>query len=503
MTSGNGAGPRTPTIAIIGAGFGGVGLGIQLKKAGIDSFTILEKADGVGGTWRYNTYPGLTCDVPSHLYSFSFEPKHDWSRRYPRREEILEYLEHCTDRYGLRDHLRVNTEVERADFDEDAGLWRIRTVNGDELEADFLVTATGQLSRPAYPGVPGLDRFEGEMFHSARWNHDYDLSGKRVAAVGTGASAIQYLPEIAPRAGRLHIFQRSPGWVIPKPDRPYRPREKALYRRLPLLQRLSRWRVYWYFEFLILLLTKAQWVGKPFVWGFKRRLQEEIPDPALRERLLPDYPLGCKRILISNDYLPMFARPNVELVTEAIREIGTDSVVTADGTERQVDAIILGTGFQATEFLAPMTIRGLGDRDLNDVWREGAEAYLGLAVSGFPNMFMLYGPNTNLGAGSIIFMLESQIAYVLEAIRHLPRTGARWMDVDPSVQGSFNRDVQERLDDTVWTAGCSSWYRNESGKVTNNWPGFTVEYRRRTRRPDLSDFTLAGASAQRRPIGST
>jgi cation diffusion facilitator CzcD-associated flavoprotein CzcO len=485
--------PGTPSVAVIGAGFGGIGLGIKLREAGIDSFTILEKADSVGGIWRDNSYPGLTCDVPSHLYSFSFEPKHDWSRRYPARAEILSYLEHCVQKHRLGDHIRLGTEVAAAEFDQDAAKWRIETVAGETLEADVLVTATGQLSRPHYPDIPGLDSFAGRTFHSARWDHDYDLDGKRVAVVGTGASAIQFVPEIVPRVERLDLYQRSPAWVIPKPDRPFRPREKRIYERFPWVQALSRWRVYWYMELLILAFTKAQWLGKPFTYGYKRRLRKTIPDPQLREKLMPDYPLGCKRLLVTNDWLETLADPKIEVVTDPITEFGSDSVITADGRKRRADALILATGFQATDFLAPMEITGLGGRDLNQEWRDGAEAHLGLAVSGFPNMFMLYGPNTNLGVGSIIFMLESQIHFVLAAIDELRRSGADYIDVRADVQNTFNAEVQRRLADTVWTGGCSSWYQTESGKVTNNWPGFTAEYRRLTRRPDLSQFTLAQA----------
>ncbi|MBV9212158.1 MAG: NAD(P)/FAD-dependent oxidoreductase [Actinobacteria bacterium] len=496
MGSSNGSTSSTPRVVIAGAGFGGIGLAIRLKTAGIESFTLLEKAEAVGGVWRHNSYPGLTCDVPSHLYSFSFEPKHDWSRRYPRRDEILSYLEHCVDKYGIRPHLRTGVEVASAEFDEDEACWRVQTTDGGELEGDVFVPATGQLGRPKYPGLPGLDRFGGKLFHSAHWEHGYDLRGKRVASLGTGASAIQYLPEIAPLVERLYVFQRSPSWVVPKPDRPYRPRQRALFRALPWLQAISRWIVYWRFEMLILALTSARWLAAPYRAGYARRLEKEIADPELRRKLLPDFPLGCKRVLISNDYLPMLARENVELVTDPIAEVRERAVVTREGIECEVDTIILGTGFAANDFLAPMVIRGLGGRDLNDVWRErdGAEAYLGLAVSGFPNMFMLYGPNTNLGAGSIIFMLESQIEFVVSAVRELARTGARWMDVREEVQEQFNREVQERLQGTVWTAGCQSWYRTESGKVVNNWPGFTFEYRRRTRRPDPADFRLVGSS---------
>ena len=478
-------------MAIVGAGFGGIGLGIKLKEAGIESFTILEKANRVGGVWRDNSYPGLTVDVPSHLYSFSFEPNHEWTRRFPLRDEILAYLERCTDRYGLRDHIRLGTEVAQADFDEAAGRWRIGLVGGEEIEADVLVTATGQLSRPSYPSIPGLESFGGEMFHSARWNHDFDLTGKRVAAIGTGASAVQYIPEIAPKVGHLDLYQRTPGWVIPKPDRPYRPREKTLFRRVPLVPAISRRLTYLRFELFTLAMTRNYRLLRPYELGYKRRLEREIPDPELRRKLVPDYPMGCKRVLISNDYITTLARPNVDVITDRVAEVTPTGVRTADGREREADAIILGTGFQANEFLAPMAIRGRDGRDLNDAWRDGADAYLGLAVAGFPNMFMLYGPNTNLGAGSIVVMLESQIGYVVEAVRELLRTGARWMDVRDDVQSAFNEEVQRRLADTVWTAGCSSWYRTESGKVTNNWAGFVTEYRRRTRRPDPADFQLA------------
>jgi cation diffusion facilitator CzcD-associated flavoprotein CzcO len=478
-------------VAIVGAGFGGIGLAIRLKEAGIRDITILEKADDVGGVWRDNTYPGLTCDVPSHLYSLSFEPKHDWSRRFPQRAEIHAYLRECVEKYGLGESLRLGTEVAGADFDEGSGRWRIRIAGGEELEADFLVSATGQLSRPSYPDIPGLDDFEGPAFHSARWDHDVDLSGRRVAVVGVGASAIQFVPEIAREAGELVIFQRSPNWVIPKPDRPYRRWQQRLFRRLPWIQSASRIWVWLRFEFFILAFNRFRPLGRLYEWGYRRRIEREVPDPELRDRLVPDYPLGCKRVLISNDWFPTLRRPNVSLVIQPIAEVRPHAVVTADGEEHAADVLVLGTGFTAKDFLAPMEIRGRGGRDLNEAWRDGAEAYLGLTVAGFPNMFMLYGPNTNLGAGSIVYMLESQIQYVVEAVRTLARTRVAYMDVRPDVQSKFNEDIQSRLADSVWTGGCTSWYVTESGKVTNNWPGFTSEYRRRTRRPDLGDYELA------------
>jgi cation diffusion facilitator CzcD-associated flavoprotein CzcO len=486
----NGAGPN-PAIVIVGAGFGGIGLGIRLKLVGIDSFTILERAEGIGGVWRDNSYPGLTCDIPSHLYSFSFEPKHDWSRRFPAREEILGYLERCVTKYGLGRHLRLETEVADASFDEDRGKWRIRTTDGETIEADVFVCATGQLSRPATAELPGLERFEGPSFHSGRWDHDVDLAGKRVAVVGTGASAIQFVPEIAPKVERLHLFQRSAPWVIGKPDRPYSAPERRLYQRFPLIQAASRAWDYVFYEMFVLAFSRMQFLMRPFEALTRRRLRREVADPELRDKLTPDYAMGCKRILISDDWYPTLQRPNVEVVSDAIASVEPDRIVTGDGVERPVDAIILATGFRSTEFLAPMTITGRGGRDLNEVWREGPEAYLGLTVSGFPNLFILYGPNTNLGVGSIIYMLECQIAYVLDAIRELGRAGARYVDLRPEIQRAFNAEIQRRLENTVWQAGCSNWYRTESGRITNNWPGLTLEYRRRTRRMDLNDYRVA------------
>jgi cation diffusion facilitator CzcD-associated flavoprotein CzcO len=482
---------ETTSVAIVGAGFGGIGLGIRLQQAGIESFTILEKADGVGGVWRDNTYPGLTCDIPSHLYSFSFEPNHEWSRRFPRQPEILDYLERCVDKHRLRGRLRLGTEVTSARFDAETGRWRLELAGGDAIEANVLVTATGQLSRPAYPSIPGLRHFGGKLFHSARWDHGYHLAGKRVGVVGTGATAIQIVPEIAPRVERLDLFQRSAPWVVPKPDRAYRPRERALYRRLPWLQALSRLRVHLLYELLSLGFAGRRWIHRPLELGYERSLRREVADPELRARLLPDYPLGCKRIVLSNEWLATLTRPNVAVVSDPIAEIVPDGIAMESGELRELDAIILATGFASRDFLAPMAVTGIDGADLNAAWRDGAEAYLGLAVAGFPNMFMLYGPNSNLGTGSIVYMLESQIRYVVGAVLELQRTGARYLDVHRDVHASFNAELQRRLAGTVWTAGCSNWYVTESGKVTNNWPGVAFEYRRRTRRFRIADYRVA------------
>ncbi|MBS62097.1 NAD(P)/FAD-dependent oxidoreductase [Salinisphaera sp.] len=477
-------------VAIIGAGFGGIGMAIALKQRGKHSLVILEKEGEVGGAWRDNTYPGAACDVPSRLYSFSFAKKFDWSRRFAPQAEIFAYLRQCADDYGLHPHLRFNTEVEQARFDEAAGLWHIRTPHG-EIHARVLITATGQLNRPAWPSIPGRERFQGPAFHSARWDHDVDLVGKTVAVVGTGASAIQFVPEVAKQAKKVRLFQRSAAYVIPKPDRVYSSAEQKLMERMPLLQKLDRGRIYAQNEARVLGFTAVQSAMGFYQRLFKRYLKRCISDPQLREKLTPDYPLGCKRILISNDYFQAIERYGIEVHTGGVGAITETGVVDAKGQHHEADVLIYGTGFQATDFLAPMTILGREGRDLNDAWRDGAEAYLGINVHGFPNMFMLYGPNTNLGHNSIVYMLESQIAYVMSALEVLEQGGHRFMDVDADVQDRFNSDLQEQIRHTVWDKDCHSWYKTESGKNTNNWPGFTFTYRRRTQTLDTRDYELS------------
>jgi cation diffusion facilitator CzcD-associated flavoprotein CzcO len=475
-------------VLIIGAGFGGLGLAIQLQKAGIGDFLIMEKASEVGGTWRDNQYPGAACDVPAHLYSFSFELKADWSRKFAPQAEIFAYLNHCADKYGLRQRIRFSSEVVGAEFDQVAGLWRVSVSDGVSFSAQSLVSACGQLNRPAYPQLPGLEQFQGEVFHSARWKHDYDLSGKRVAVIGTGASAIQFVPEIVPKVQCLYLFQRSAAYVLAKPDRLYRAWELGLMRRWPWLQKLSRVLKYIQHESRVLAFSTFPLLMRLMSLGFRLHLTRSIQDTGLRQKLIPDYPLGCKRILISNDYYPALARANVEVVNSGIREVTATSVVTADGREYEVDAIICGTGFTATDFLAPMHIKGLGGRELNQAWRDGAEAYKGISVNGFPNLFILYGPNTNLGHNSIVYMLESQFSYVLGCLKALREQGLRYLDVKPQMQQAYNQRVQQALRHSVWEQGCTSWYKTAAGKNTNNWPGFTFSYRQHTRRPELTDY---------------
>jgi cation diffusion facilitator CzcD-associated flavoprotein CzcO len=487
----------TSTVAIIGTGFGGLGMAIRLKQSGLDDLVVFEKGDDVGGCWRENTYPGAACDVPSHLYSFSFEPKHDWSRRFAPQPEILDYLRHCAEKYDVRRHVRFNTEVTGAEFDEGAGVWEIALADGSTHRAQVLVTATGQLSRPAYPRIPGIDSFAGELFHSARWNHDYDLTGKRVAVIGTGASAIQFVPAIVDQVRHLTLFQKDAPYVTAKPDREYHRRDHLANATIPGLQKVKRTATYWLLETRALGFTKFSRAMALDAWLAARNINRNVADPHLRGIVTPTDPIGCKRILLANDYYQALDRHDVDVIAEAITEIRPEGLVTADGALHEVDAIILGTGFAATDFLAPMQLRGRDGLDLNEAWRDGAEAYLGISVTGFPNLFMLYGPNTNLGHSSIVFMLESQVGYVLQAVQRLRRTGAAWLDVRADAQDEFNQEVQRRIKATVWDKGCTSWYQTADGKNTNNWPGFTFAYRRRVAKFDASvyDESLAYAEA--------
>jgi cation diffusion facilitator CzcD-associated flavoprotein CzcO len=476
-------------VVIIGAGFGGIGMAIALKRAGIDDFVVLDRASDLGGTWRDNSYPGLTCDVPSLLYSFSFRPWR-WSRRFPPRDEILTYLRALVAEYRLGPHLRFDSAVTSAEFEQAAGHWHIRLGDGGSIDATSVVCAVGQLGRPALPDIPGRGEFAGPSWHSGRWNHDVDLTGKRVAVVGTGASAIQFVPEVAKEAARVDVYQRTPPYVLPKADRPYRAAEQAIFDRLTLVRKADRLRIFLYGELLTsgFVLSPRLLAGPMAMW--RRQLNTQIPDPELRAKCVPDYVMGCKRVVFSKDWYPALARPNVDLVTEPIERITADGVVSADGTTRGADAIVYGTGFTSVEFLAPMQLTGLDGQRLEDTWRDGAQAYLGISVAGFPNFFMLYGPNTNLGGNSIIYMLEGQIGYTLGAIQALAAGRLAWLDVRPDVQAKFNRWVQRASRKSVWETGCHSWYTTASGRNTNNWPDHTFLYRYRVRRFDPAAYRV-------------
>lgn len=479
-------------IVIVGTGFSGLGMAIRLRAAGITDFVILERADDVGGTWRDNSYPGCACDIPSQLYSFSFARNARWSRVYPTQPEIHAYLRDCVTRYGLEKHIRYASDVVEARYDADRTRWRVETRAGLAYEAPFLISGMGGLSNPAYPHVPGLESFAGPAFHSARWRHDVALAGKRVAVIGTGASAIQFVPQIAPDVAHLALFQRTPPWILPKLDGPVDARTKRLLRFVPGYAWWHRARLYLTHEARALgftidpkLLTSVERIAA-------RHLRRQIRDPDLRARLTPAYRMGCKRILISNDFYPALARANVEVVTDAIARVEPDAVVTADGTRYPADVVIFGTGFRAQDGLSPVRVVGEGGRTLEDAWSDGMHAYLGTSIAGFPNFFTLVGPNTGLGHNSMVYMIESQIAYVLDALRQIGARGARALDVRPDAQAAFNAFLRERTKRTIWQSGCTSWYLDKNGNNTSLWPGFTFDFRRRTRRVDPRRYRWIG-----------
>jgi cation diffusion facilitator CzcD-associated flavoprotein CzcO len=476
-------------IAIIGAGFAGIGMAIRLKEAGIHSFRIFERAGEIGGTWRDNTYPGAACDVPSHVYSFSFEANPQWSRIFAASGEIQDYLLRCVEKYGLRPHLELNTAVVAARFDEEAGLWALTTSDDETVRARVVVSGVGGLVDPAFPDIKGIQSFTGEIFHTARWDHDCDLGGKNVAVIGTGASAIQVIPAIAPEVGKLSVFQRTAAWVMPKRDRRIGERTQRLFARFPLAQRLVRWLLFWMSEAMGPMII----LDSPRLSGIAERaslryLRQCVSDPELREKLTPSFQFGCKRILISDDYWPTFERENVELVTAGIAEIHSRSIETKDGVEHPVDAIVLATGFALGLASAPFPVTGRGGRTLSEAWSEGAVAYKGMTVSGFPNWFILMGPNTGPGHTSVLVYTESQIAYVLQAIRKLVRGDVKYLDVRQEVQERYNAGLQRRMKYTAWTSGCNSWYLSEDGGNHALYPGFASEYCARIRRFRPSEY---------------
>ena len=474
---------------IVGAGFSGLCAAIELRKAGIEDFVILEKADRVGGTWRDNHYPGAACDIPSHLYSYSFEPNPRWSRAYGGQPEILAYLEHCAARYGLAPYLRFGAEVSRAEYDDARALWSVTARDGSSWTARALILGNGALHLPALPEIPGRERFTGTAFHSARWDHAAPLDGKRVAVIGTGASTIQFVPQIAPRVARLSVFQRTPPWIVPKADRPIGAREQWLFEHVPGAHWLRRSGLYWLLEARVLGFAFAPRVNQLAERLVRRHLARSVPDPVLRDQLTPRYRLGCKRVLISNDYYPALARPNVALVSDGIAAIEPTGVRTRDGQLHEVDAIIYGTGFKVVDYLSAMRIVGAGGRELNEVWRGEVRNYLGITVSGFPNLFLLMGPNTGLGHNSMIFMIEAQARYAVQAVRAMRRHALAALDVKPAVERAFRDEMAAKLRGTVWTSGCNSWYMAPDGDVLL-WPGFTFDYWWRTRRVDLTDYEV-------------
>ncbi|MET9239752.1 NAD(P)/FAD-dependent oxidoreductase [Nonomuraea sp. NPDC003709] len=479
-----------PGLAIIGSGFAGIGMAIKLKEAGYHDFVILEKAADLGGTWRDNTYPGCACDVPSHMYSYSYELNPGWSRMFSPQEEIWDYMRSCADKYGVTPHIRYGKRVVALEYDDGRRDWSVTTDDGATLRVNAVVSAIGALHIPKFPEISGCESFAGPAFHSAEWDHSIDLTGKRVAVIGTGASAIQFVPQIAPAASHLTVFQRTPPWIHPKPDFAITPATRRIL-GLPGLARTMRNAIYWALETRALGFTVDPRLMKAHEKLALRHLEAQVPDPDLRRRLTPGYLIGCKRILISSDYYPALTRDNVELVTHGITEIRPRSIVDSSGAEHEVDAIVYGTGFKVVDALQEQHIVGKGGRKLQDAWQDGIETYYGIATSGFPNLFFLLGPNTGLGHNSVVFMIESQVRYIIDCLRLLSRTQARAVDVKPGAQRAFARRLRERLDPLVWNAGgCDSWYLDEHGVNRTIWPGFTFEYWARTRRVKPSAYEL-------------
>ena len=476
-------------MAVVGGGFGGVGAAAMLKRAGYEDVTVFERGERVGGVWHHNTYPGAACDIPSHLYEFSFAPNPRWSRRYAPQAEIQAYLEEIASRYGVRDRIRTSTDVLSARWDEARDTWVLETTAGTH-EANVLVTACGQLSVPTVPPIPGLDSFAGPAFHTARWRHDVDLTGKRVAVIGTGCSAIQVVPAIQPIVGQVDVYQRSPGWTFPKMDFPYSERSKRLFERFPVLQRLDRAAIFYFQELAAAGMTKHRWLLPAFRAIARRRINQAISDPELRRKVTPTDEIGCKRIMLTDEWYPTLTKPNVELIADRIAEVTPGGIRTQDGGERPADVLVLATGFATHGFVAPMEIVGAGGRRLSEAWADVPRAYLGLSVPDFPNMFLLYGPNTNGGSGSVVNTIESGVNHVIAALRELDRAEARRIEVSRAAAERFDRELRAALAGTVWHSGCTNWYVDENGHDPNQWPWLWTTYRRRTERLEPDTYEL-------------
>jgi len=483
--------PGHVRVAVVGAGFAGIGAAIALRKAGHTDVVVLERAESIGGTWRDNTYPGCACDIPSHLYSFSFAPNPGWTRSFPAQPEIWGYLEDVCDRFAVRRQVRCGVELTGAYWDEAEAHWRLTTSRG-ELSADILVSAAGGLSQPKVPALPGLNDFAGAVFHSAGWDHGVDLAGARVAVIGTGASAVQFVPQIQPWVAQLYVFQRTPPWIIPRRDRPISPRLRTLFRAAPPVQRLARAAIYLSREAAVVGFVAAPAAMRAVEALARRHLRAQVADPALRATLTPDYRAGCKRILLSDDYYPALTQPNTELVSAGVRALTPDGVTAADGRTRPVHVVVLATGFRATDPPIAHHIRGRGGVLLADAWAAaGMQALRGSTLAGFPNLFFLVGPNTALGHNSIVFVIECQLRYLRDALRAMDTRGLAAIEATPAAQRRWNAELQRRMRRTVWaTGGCASWYQDDRGRIPTLWPGSTLRLRRVTRSIDLSEYHL-------------
>ncbi|MBW8486686.1 flavin-containing monooxygenase [Actinomadura parmotrematis] len=482
---------RAPAIVIIGSGFAGLGMAIQLKKAGFNDFVILEKSEALGGTWHDNTYPGCACDVPSHMYSFSFELNPGWSRMFAPQPEIRAYMERVAGKYGLLDHLRFGAEVEAMEYDDAERRWEVTLAGGDVLTPRAVVSGIGALHIPSFPDLPGIERFQGTAFHSAEWDHGYDLAGKRVAVIGTGASAIQFVPQIAKKAADLVLFQRTPPWIQPKPDRAIPAPVRTVFEKVPGAARAFRSGIYWTLEARAVGFTIDPRLSGPMEALARWHLKRQIADPELRAKVTPDYTIGCKRVLLSNDYYPALTRDNVHVETAGVAEVREHSIVTADGTEYEVDCIVYGTGFKVTDALGEQRIVGRDGIKIQEAWANGIEAYRGTTLPGFPNLFFLLGPNTGLGHNSVVFMIEAQIQHVLSCLRLVQERGGTSIEPKPEALRSFNDRMHKRLRRSVWSeGGCQSWYLDDSGVNRTLWPGHTFEFWAGSRKARPADYVV-------------
>jgi cation diffusion facilitator CzcD-associated flavoprotein CzcO len=467
-------------VAILGTGFGGICTALRLREQGENDFLLLEKAASVGGTWRDNTYPGAACDVRSHLYWLSFTERPEWSKTYCDQPEILRNIELLVEKSGLTPQIRFNTEVIDATWDEEALLWRIRLSTNEIISARNFVPAWGQLNRPSFAGIEGRANFKGALFHSARWQHYVPLKGKRVACIGVGPSAAQFIPEVAKQAGQMTVFQRSPNYVVPRLDRPYTADEQRIFHAVPATRDASRKMIFDDHESWYDAMRQNTPKAAEFTAMARAQLESQVADPVLREKLWPDYPIGCKRIIIADDFYPALVRPNVTLETTGIVGVEDKGIRTKDGQLHEFDVIIFGTGFETETLLGVADIKGRGGKSLRETWKPVPEAYLGINVSGFPNLYILYGPNTNLGHNSILNMIEAQVDYALRAMKAAKEHGVQALDVKPPVMAEFNRQLQKDLQGTSWAGSCTSWYKHADGRISNNWSGNVVDYRART-----------------------
>lgn len=482
-------------VIIIGTGFSGIGMAVKLQQAGINSFKLIERSDEVGGTWRDNTYPGCECDVQSHLYSLSFEPNPNWSKKYSTWREIRDYIINVTDKHNIRSKIQFNTSLKSTKFDKESGTWLVKLSDGSSVRARFVVTAVGPLSNPTIPDIKGKETFSGPIFHSATWNHDVDLTGKKVAVVGTGASAIQFVPRIAKIASSVELFQRSAPWVLPKPDRKIFGIEKFLYKYLPGWRLLNRAALYWVNEFTLRgFLKEKSMIRSIAEWGATKHIKLHIKDEELRKKLTPNFRFGCKRALLSNEYYPALARDNVDVIDTGVDCITETGIIDKQGKVHDVDVIIWGTGFKVDEPLMGIDITGIDGQDLNAVWKDnGFETYYGTTVAGFPNAFVLAGPNTGIGHTSLVVMIEAQFNYIMDAIKKVKQQDIKYIDVRQAVQTEFCQTMQDKMVGTAWTSGCNSWYLSDSGKNFTIWPDFTFNYIKQTKKINLADYQIVKA----------